>query len=241
MSASEPGEVSRKSDFLSLPPEIRNEIYSLLVVSPKPIRICSPRSKHQIKKTINPSNFCQLLCVNKQINAESAMMFYAVNTFTIGNGPFGSKSITNLHAFQAFIKRVPANHLGGIRRVDIELFTRRWTRSLNAFCFGTLTDAKDLHSIARTLTKHFKSLEVVNFSYEVDGPFWYGHQNWPRLTGAPLTRELTKILRTLLKNGTLVSIGAYSVGDVDMKAAVDEILKSTPAAEPILKILPLDP
>jgi hypothetical protein len=72
-------------DFFALPPEIRNEIYSLLVISPHPIKVRSPRWQHEIKKTAKPSNFCQLLCVNKQMNAEASMMFYAVNTFTVGN------------------------------------------------------------------------------------------------------------------------------------------------------------
>jgi hypothetical protein len=167
------------------------------------------------------------------------MMFYAVNTFVIGNGPFGSKSVTNLHALKAFINRVPAKHLSGIRRVGIEIHTRRCTRFPDTYCFGTPIDAKNLHSIARALAKHFKSLEVAEFSYTRTGPYWYEHESGPRLTGVPLTRELTTMVRTMLKNGSLANITACSMDDIDMKPVADEILKSTPAAENILKVLPL--
>jgi hypothetical protein len=233
MSASEPGDVSRKVNFFNLPPEIHNEIYFLLVISPQPIKICSPRSKVQIRRKVNPSNFCQLLCVNKQMNAESAMMFYAVNTFTIGNGPFGSKSITNLHGLRAFIKRVPANHLSGIRTVGIEIH-KRWFGGRKGF--GTQLDAENLHSITRALKKHFKRLEVVKFSYTTLD-YWGSPFDGPRLTQTPLARELTKMFRTLLKISSLARIEAYNQDDIDMKAVAEEILKDTPAAE-ILKIAP---
>jgi hypothetical protein len=94
--------------FTRLPPEIRNSIYELLLVNEHPIPITSPRKKHAVKKEPPKTNFARLLRVNKQLNAEAKTVFYSLNSFVVGNGPFGLTTEENLHALRAFITRVPA-------------------------------------------------------------------------------------------------------------------------------------
>ncbi|KAL8695707.1 MAG: hypothetical protein Q9201_007979 [Fulgogasparrea decipioides] len=79
-------------NFFSLPPEIRNMIYRLIVRFPK-----------GVVKAKNLSSRLQLFLVNRQFFIEASALFYTENTFTFyscyvtqGTDPFGS----NLHRIQ---------------------------------------------------------------------------------------------------------------------------------------------
>ena len=71
--------------FLSIPPEIRNKIYYILLTGDTSILISSLGQTFwsDMTKTSNklPAYFTSILYVNKQINGEAKTIFYALNTF----------------------------------------------------------------------------------------------------------------------------------------------------------------
>ena len=85
--------------FLSLPPEIRNRIYNLLLcipgrIHPSTQKPSSTRKKNGRQKvsTPTPESALSLLAVNKQINDEAFGVFYHCNAFEFYYP-------TQLHAF----------------------------------------------------------------------------------------------------------------------------------------------
>lgn len=85
--------------FLSLPPEIRNRIYDLLLCIPGKIHPSTARPTSTPRKTRNqrfapptPDSALSLLAVNKQINNEAFGIFYHCNAFEFYYP-------TQLHAF----------------------------------------------------------------------------------------------------------------------------------------------
>ena len=173
------------------------------------------------------------------MNTEASAMFYAVNTFTFGNGPFGSKKYANLHGLQHFLKRVPKDHVSGIENVNVLIHARdNHSRGWGAeYDLGTPIDAKNLHSIIRALTKHFTSLKTVKFQYCTFGPSWYSMaEPRPLLSEAEVTRELVKMFRILGNKGLHFEI--FDHYRIDMRQAAETILKENPGAADLLTLPP---
>src|SRR5215469_16485518 len=114
--------MSQTSPLLKCAPEVRNMIYSLLIQHPTPIKIRSPRKKRGTQKNLGITKY-GIFRVNKQIHHEASTLFYATNTFCIGNGPWGSTADTNLHGLKAFISRVP--YISQITKVQLDIHSRR--------------------------------------------------------------------------------------------------------------------
>lgn len=110
--------------FWSLPPEIRNMIYALVVIDDKPLRIFSPRRKYVVNKELTNKNFGRLLCVNKQFNAEASAVFYAQNIWVVGNGGWGLTTQTNEHALKKFTSRASAENKACIKKIIMEIHCR---------------------------------------------------------------------------------------------------------------------
>jgi hypothetical protein len=146
--------------FTHLPPEIRNAIYERLLVNRR-IAITSPRNRR--KKVPPRTNFGCLLRVNKQIHAEAKTIFYARNTFIVGNGRWGSREEANLHALQAFTSRVPKPCIALITKIEINMYfqlKRYWGLQWGQICFYMHNqDALELQSVARSVIKHFTGIE----------------------------------------------------------------------------------
>jgi hypothetical protein len=160
--------------FTRLPPEIRNNIYELLLVNEHPIPITSPRKKHAVKKELPKTNFGRLLRVNKQFNAEAKTVFYSLNSFIVGNGPFGLTTQENLHALRAFISRVPGVCISRISEVHFEINVIRITDwSTHVYNYRVRDSCvKDVESISRALIKHFRGLELLIIGFKP----YRGHQ-----------------------------------------------------------------
>lgn len=142
-------------------------IYLLsLLVNEHLILITSPRKKHAVKKQPPKTNFARLLRVNKQFNADAKTVFYSLNSFAVGNGPFGLTTQENLHALRAFITRVPAICIRRITQVHFEINVIRVSHWASPTWYRVpKSGVKDLESISRALVKHFKGLEslIVGF------------------------------------------------------------------------------
>jgi len=101
-----------------IPVEIRLMIYSLVVINRDcPILIDSPKRTTPHKKEIYSRNLANLLGINKQINEEVTSVFYSKNIWVVGNGIWGSKTMTNEQALRAFISRVPRHNLAQIKNI----------------------------------------------------------------------------------------------------------------------------
>jgi hypothetical protein len=133
--------------FWSLPPEVRNMIYSLFVIDDKPLPIQSPRRRNVINKELTNKNFGRLLCVNKQFNAEASAMFYSKNTWVVGNGAYGLTIQTNEHGLKMFNSRVSAQNKACIKKIIMEIHCRPhpWVSpSLAQFCMYCMRVANRL-------------------------------------------------------------------------------------------------
>ena len=103
--------ISSATNFFSLPIELRNIIYSLVLLPSHNIKICSPPGKYLwdregCRRPRPKKGFGQLLLVNKQIYKEASYVFYSKNTFAIGSGPYGSTTVPNLHGLKCFLQRI---------------------------------------------------------------------------------------------------------------------------------------
>jgi hypothetical protein len=81
--------------FTTIPTEIRNKIYKLVLVRDEAVTISSPRGIGQtaLRRTLRKQKYSKaasLLMVNKQINIEAKTVFYGHNTFVVGNTHLGS-------------------------------------------------------------------------------------------------------------------------------------------------------
>jgi hypothetical protein len=148
--------------FTRLPPEIRNNIYELLLVKEGCIAITSPRNRR--KKVPPKTNFGCLLRVNKQINSEAKTIFFSRNKFAIGNGRWGSREQVNLHALKAFTSRVPKACIAMIAKIEIDMYFQlrwhwSWVGASSTIYYAFSSDALELQSVARAVLKYFKGVE----------------------------------------------------------------------------------
>ena len=202
--------------FTSLPPEIRNMIYSLLLVKNEPITIASPRHRRsRVNAEFTSDNFARLLRVSKQIHNEASSVFYSVNTFVVGNGDWGSKNKPNLHALRAFTARVPSRFLACITEIHYTIHLR-WCAasgtSLGHFILGTSADASDLHSISRALSKHFTGLKVIDVYFTTDGPYFEQLLKFQseKLSDKCAHQEICRMIHTLSKLKSLTDVSIIS-------------------------------
>jgi len=216
-------------------------IYSLLIQHPTPIKIRSPRKKRGMQKSLGITKY-GIFRVNKQIRHEASTMFYATNTFIIGNGSWGSTWDTNPHGLKAFISRVP--YISQITKVQLEIHSRRafTVPTLHRHTFpppphvlGDTNDALALHSINRALLQHFTRLERIEYQIHPTGPYLQDVGQYRKLSRGEATDELARMLRTLLKHKNLKEVHTFNDAWVDMQAAVDKVLETNPEAGQILK------
>lgn len=205
--------VSNKNTFMPLPPEIRNMVYSLLLIQDSPIPICSPRRWVMNEDSITPTaSFHNLMLVNKQIHAEVYTVFYSLNTFSIGNGDYGSSRDINIHGLKSFIRRVPAQYIECIPHLRIMVYLRKrystpssnpgpWPY-LTEYGIGSMSDAIDLQAIGRAVVKHFKGVEVLSLESCIGGRDRM-HDEEARVCRERSLDEIAEALNILLKHPRL--------------------------------------
>ena len=196
--------------FISLPLEIREMVYSLLLVYDNPIPIASPCPKHkcpdgtysecnlpsvtrQIKIDL-PKDFANLSRASKQINTEASLVFYSRNAFLVANDLYHSPHFSNVHAIRVFKQRTPPEKMALIRRIE----------------FGMVfsepgPDFNDVHGISRALEKHFHGVESVGLTI-AGSYYWYGRYRPPRTDAV---QRIARSVKMLLKLGKLKEIRYY--------------------------------
>jgi len=145
-------------------------IYSL-VLAPGPFKICSRHRRNSRWNTKAPTLRVAnpLFLVNRQIYQEVASIFYGNTTWLVGNGKWGSTTVTNVHALRAFISQVPARHLALIKSVIFQIHTRASGASGGVLSLGTALDASALHTICRALVKHFPGIKTLDCRFTEEG------------------------------------------------------------------------
>lgn len=89
--------------FTTIPPEITNEIYKLILLRDGDLVVTSPqkRGKRQTKRSPPAAS---LLRVNKQINAEAKTIFFGYNTFVLGTASCGSTINQTYTVYSIFLR-----------------------------------------------------------------------------------------------------------------------------------------
>ena len=106
----DPGRTFEPFAFLELLPEIRNEIYRLVLVKPWMMRV-QPSRKRFLPLTA-------LLCVSKQVHQESSSIFYQENTFLFPFYMLGHESM--LQCWDYTCKILP-NILMALKHIEIHI------------------------------------------------------------------------------------------------------------------------
>jgi len=155
-----------------MPPEIRNEIYELVVPKNETYLVVSPsKAKAETHKTA-------LLRVNKTFYQEGSPYLYIHNGFSFGNGRFGSTEDVNLHALKYFLERVPVKHRVLITKAHIQIFLNKWLweqtrteveqmqRGVKAMLtYNGFPDVDDAQNMVLRLMKNLTSLNLVSVKW----------------------------------------------------------------------------
>lgn len=222
----------------TLPPEIRNIIYDLLLVSDMSFWIVSARKKHMVKNQEKHTYFASLLLVNKQINAEAKAIFFSHNKFVIGNGKWGSTTEVNLHGLKQFTCRVPKDCIALIRRVDIDIFTTKYMRTF-PYAVGNYhirkEDVYQVRSMCRKLLKYFKGVESVSIAAcELVS---YSGDRYSYAPGVDLAGEFGAMARTvqeLLSLPTLKQLHFHAESARNMNLFAKAVLKGKTEAKGVM-------
>jgi len=222
--------------FFSLPLEIRDRIYRLLLIQKFPINIRSPfkrrtatgcrRDKRRPVAPTITNHFGAILQVNKQLHGEATPVFYSANQFAVGIGDYGSSSSSNFHGLKAFLARVPVRYISLIKRVVLTIHLipedRHWFPD-QARVFAFSGDASDAETISRILITCFTGLQSVLISWIYSGK--YSHQPW--LSKLETEEVLVKIMRILVKHPTARKLLLTIVDDnvLALPMIVGQVLK----------------
>ncbi|KAH6672428.1 hypothetical protein B0J14DRAFT_593652 [Halenospora varia] len=162
--------------LLSLPIEIRLQVYHLLIPTQSFIHITSPRRKHVCESHLNcayysnrhaltspapsypsTSHFVVLSILNKAIRSEVLPIFYSENTFFLLNGSAGSMHEPNIRALQHFKSTTSPSTISLIRKLVFQINLSSSTD------FNVDTSIREIHEIARGITLKFTGVKSIRF------------------------------------------------------------------------------
>jgi hypothetical protein len=190
------------------------------------------------------ANFLNLLLVNKQTHIEACTVFYSLNTFSIGNGDYGSSRDTNVHGLKSFIRRVPARYIHCISHLKIFFYLRKMytipapnlgpqTYVVNYGICST-SDASDVQAIARAVVKHFKGVEKLSLDPCIRGPK-RPHYHEPRLCGKRSIDEIAIAVKLLLKHQKVKELTVTKDNSrSQLQEAVERVVEETKSKIPVL-------
>ncbi|PBP18187.1 hypothetical protein BUE80_DR010742 [Diplocarpon rosae] len=161
--------------FKRCPPEIRNKIYALLVVSPGPLVVSSPRTGRQKREGARePTMACAIMRVDKQISRESRAVFFAHNTFALGTGRYGAIYAANVHGLQVFTELMPRWSLRAITQLALHIYLPAgWLgEDLGGANrdFIELKHQEALETLGRVLDAEFPGVTTLTVEFVTDGP-----------------------------------------------------------------------
>jgi hypothetical protein len=225
---------------MTLPPEIREVIYRLLLVQEVSIHISSPKSR-TFRDLMFSSARASILYVDRQIHAESIRIFYSANTFIVGNGQLGSTQHENEHGLISFVNHVPSHLVTSITKIILVIHLRpsgivaipfpALRAAIRAprrepipmrYGLGTPSDAADVRHISQLLVKHFKSVISVGIDWV------YAEKRLERahrLSRAATIARLTNAIRLLMKLPQAREIHLWDEEKLDLQKILDSVMK----------------
>ncbi|KAI9051849.1 hypothetical protein LZ554_004110 [Drepanopeziza brunnea f. sp. 'monogermtubi'] len=161
----------------SLPPELRNNIYELLLQVDHPISIVSsrkarkapesPKSQmmdkffHRTPVQRPEKHFASLIGVCKQIGDEARTTFYGQNKFILGNGPWGSTYEPNSHGLKTFLSRVPHHAVAQIKHLELAIYFTRNDVTPPSQQRMFPNDVSEFERLCKTILKHFTGITKI--------------------------------------------------------------------------------
>lgn len=160
--------------FPHLPFEVREMIYSFIMIKENPIQITSPMDtlphKHPEKKNRTPlKGGLALLQVSKAMHQDAAQNFYEHNNFVIGSPikhmQYAARFVKgcrssihpNHHGLQSFLSRVPRFYINCIRELTILTSVAILTEPYYCACPGQPVR----HHLPRSIMTHFQNMIVM--------------------------------------------------------------------------------
>lgn len=177
---------------MAVPPEIRSEIYRLLLVRKEPIPISTPR-RRTFKELLFSDARGSILYVNKAIHSEAIRIFFEYNTFVVGNGTGTDEA--SLSGLKAFVTYIPAALIATISHIHLHVYLRmkeqpRNNNNINTtpslpvqssldfleseetpfnsgekYLMGSPAEALEIRQISRRIPKHFTGLNRVTVDW----------------------------------------------------------------------------
>lgn len=154
-----------------------------------------------------------LLRVNKLFYEEGSPYLYINNTFSFGNGSFGSTSEVNLKGLKYFLQRVPEKHRHLIAHACIHVFLHKslWhgtqaegEQQRIAPTYNNFPDVKDAQKMVSKLMTSLPSLQVVTLQLhnacrsKKEPSTSVTQRPWDVSPSSPNYIGSTEILRTLM-------------------------------------------
>ncbi|KAI9790259.1 MAG: hypothetical protein M1816_005284 [Peltula sp. TS41687] len=243
------GQPSRPFPFLDLPPEIRNKIYELLLVSDEPITRLAPSQPekmhwdHLYHPIRHPGLSTAILRVNKQIYAEASAVLYGANKFRYWIGEWyrhyvrERKRIFENDELWTDLEAIAPRNLRQMTKLSISVFIyglggptplmrRRILQSLTAIC----DELKRGH--------HLRCLSVkIEYLWEMWGRYMdhpaTEHANhsgrWCRYTSDYIDLNVAKRVQSLLKpfDGLdgINSVSVYAPTDPEYTGLLEELME----------------
>ncbi|KAH6720991.1 hypothetical protein BKA61DRAFT_709687 [Leptodontidium sp. MPI-SDFR-AT-0119] len=227
---------SAKTGFLSLPLEIRDMIYRMVIVKEHPVRTIStlnPRSNH-----IRTSN--SIIYVNKQISAEALPILYSVQTFEFTNGT--RPPDTDAMVLGSFIGTTRSHLVASITSMKMTACLRmgydssKYTNGLYYLTSGNSSYASSFREMCQHMTKNMTNLRSLTIHFGPQGSSIHALRLFSRTATVSGFATSIRILMKLakLKQLTLVDI---NVDGFDL--LLDKILSDERAAGRVVKFTKL--
>ncbi|KAH8669494.1 hypothetical protein BGZ60DRAFT_407590 [Tricladium varicosporioides] len=232
--------------LLSLPIEIRLQIYHLLIPTHTVIHITSPRRKHICEShrscasysnrhaltSPNPmypttAHFLLLSVLNKAIRAEVLPIFYSKNTFFLLNGSIGSMHEPNIRALQHFKSTTSSSTISLIRKLVFQINLHSSTD------FNIDTSIREIHEIARGITLKFSGVKSIRLeAFECLRlrtllPHSEADQKGSRNGRAFMVQhELEKMIKVLLR-GKVLEVISWRIGQDFVGKMLRDVVERT--------------
>lgn len=210
---------------MAVPPEIRGEIYRLLLVRKEPIPISTPR-RRTFKELLLSDARGSILYVSKAIHNEAIRIFFECNTFVVGNGTGADEA--SLSGLKAFVTYIPAALIASISHIHLHVYLRikEQPRARNnngpnttpplpvppsldfldseetpfnsgeKYFLGSPAEALEIRQISRRIPKHFTGLKKIMVDWvSSEVQIWSGRILPPAPTITVLSNAITSFMR----------------------------------------------
>lgn len=235
---------------MAVPPEIRSEIYRLLLIRKEPIPISTPR-RRTFKELLFSDARGSILYVNKQIHSEAIRIFFEYNTFIVGNGTGVDEA--SFLGLKAFVTYIPAAIIASISHIHFHIYLRMKAQSRtgnnnisnarpplpvqsslysldteetpfnsgDGYSLGSPAEALEIRQISRRIPKHFTGLHRVTVDWIAsDVQIWPGRI----LPQAPTITVLSNAITSLMSLSKIQRVCIWEDECIHIEQVLDRVM-----------------